>query len=546
MALRRLAFSLVAATSLLSAPLRAQRVVGAGLGDDGWTLPAGIARIGLSARFTTGEHLYDRLGTRLPLGAPYSRGRLDGSTIPALLALESDVRAAADDADFRVDLGGLRADIRRQVQTVPLEISLGLTDRMMLRVSAPLVATEHQTSWQLDPREATIGTNPSLRNEGLRARNDALLGALGGAADALDLLANACLSDPGSDARCGSVLADLNSVRSLTASSRSLAELLARTYGGGDLPGSSFVPLIESVTSDRVSAAIASLRRRYDALEVLSFDSTLGPVGAGAPATVDEVLALLTDTTGAYALGPFGRRYQQGIGDIDVGLWFRVFDGLGRDPRSRFGLVPRRTWRQTIGVTFRAGTGTPADPDDPLLLATGDGQHDIEVASATDLLWSDRLFGSLVLRYTKQLADERIVRFEDPLLAPYLPLTQRALAERRLGDRLAVDAAPRWVVNEYLAAGVRYRFVAQSDAQWTERAPVDGNPPRQVTSPGLRYHEAGIGFTWSSIAAWERGRTRLPIEVSYDRAMAIAGSGDVFAGQQDRISVTVYGRFWGR
>jgi hypothetical protein len=543
---RRFALRAVLLAVALPISLQAQRVVGAGLGDDGWTLPAGIARIGLSTRFSFGDAVFDASGARVPLGAAYSRTRLDAATLPFLAAIETDVRAASGDQDFRLSLGGLRADIQRQTQTVPLEIALGLSNRLTVRLSAPLVATEHQTSWTLDPANATVGSNPALSSEGIRSRHDAFLAAIASSADALDQLATACLGDATSDPRCGAILADLSDVRSLTASSRVLSDLVARTYGGGEAGGAHFVPLMESFTNDRILAAIDALRTRYDALEVLSFDSGAGPVGAGAPATVDEILALLSDTTGSYGLGPFGRRYQQGLGDIDVGVWFRLYDGLGGDPWSRVMTPVRRTLRQTIGLTFRAGTGTPGDPDDPLMIATGDGQHDIEVTSATDLLWSDRLYGSVILRYTKQLADERIVRFEDPLLSPYLPLTRRALAERRLGDRVAVDISPRVVLNDYLAAGVRYRFVAQTDAEWTERAPAEGATALRATVPGIRYQEAGFGVTWSSIAAWRRGHTRIPIEVSYDRAIAIGGSGDVFAGQSDRISVTVYGRVWGR
>ncbi len=542
-------FALPLAAFLIAAPssLAAQRVVGAGLGDDAWTLPAGIARIGLSTRFAFGDDLFDRNGTRLPLGAPYGRARVDAATLPFLATIESEVRAASGEPDFRVNLGAIRADIRRQVQTIPLELSVGLTNRLMLRVSAPLVATEHQTSWTLDPTDATVGINPGLLSEASRGRNTAFLSAIASSADALDLLATDCLGDPEGDDRCGAVLAELSAVRALTASTRSLAEIVQRTYGGEETAGAPFVPLTESFTNDRILAAIDALRVRYDALAVLSFDSALGPVGAGAPATIDDLFALLTDSTGgAYALGPWGRRYQQGIGDVDVGLWFRVYDGLRGSPWSRLDSPPRRALRQTVGVTFRVGTGNPGDPDDPLLLATGDGQHDIEVTSATDLLWSERFVSSVILRYTKQLADEQVVRFDDPLLSPYLPLSRRALAERRLGDRIAIDVAPRVILNDYFAAGVRYRFVAQSDAEWTERVGAEGATPLSAQVPGIRYHEAGLGVTWSSIAAWQRGRTRIPIEISYDRAIGIAGAGNAFAGQSDRISVTVYGRLWGR
>jgi hypothetical protein len=524
--------------------LPAQRVLGPG--DDAWTLPGGVARIGLSARFLMGDEWYDARGARAPLGDLLARPSADATAFPGLAPLEASLRAASGLDGLQVSLGAVAADLRRQVQIVPIEASLGLTRRLTLRVLAPLVAAEQQPTWRLDPTAATVGANPALVGPGSRAQNAALLGGLAGSADALDALTDACLASGGSDPRCPAILSDVAAVRGLTTSTRTLTDALAATYGGrGEGDGAALVPLDGSAGHDGVLGAIAALRARYEAFGDLAFAATLAPVAAGAPPTVEELHALLLDANGATAAGPWDRRYQQGFGDIDIGLWWRLFDGAGADPWTR--LTARGPlWRQTVGLTYRVGNGIPFDPDDPLLLGTGDGQDDVELTSATDILWGAHLWGSVVLRYTKQFADERVARLPDPLLSPYLPLRRRVLAERALGDRLTVDVAPRWVFNDYVAVGARYRFVREAEAQWRELAPAADAARLEATTPGLLLHEAAVGFTWSSLAAWQRGRTRWPVELHYERALVFAGEGEVVRMRSDRLGAIVYAKLWGK
>jgi hypothetical protein len=537
--------ALVALVALtLPAVLPAQRVLGPG--DDAWTLPGGVARIGLSMRFLMGDEWYNARGTREPLGALLSRSSVDASSFPGLAPLESSLRTASGLDGFRVGLGAVSADLRRQVQVVPLEASLGITDRLTLRVMAPLVAAEQQTAWQLDPSAATVGSNPALVGSASRAQNAALLGGLSGSADALEALIDDCTAGGSSDPRCASIVSDLAAVRGLVTSTRTLSEALAATYGGRAADdGAMLVPLSGTAGHDGVLAAVAALRERYTAFGDLAFSRTLAPVGAEAPPTIEELHALLLDGSGAYALGPWERRYQQGFGDIDVGLWWRLFDGAGADPWTRLG-ARGPLLRQTIGVTYRVGNGIPFDPDDPLLIGTGDGQDDLELTSATDVLWGAHLWSSVVVRYTKQFADERVARLPDPLLSPYLPLRRRVLAERALGDRITVDVAPRWVFNDYLAVGARYRLVREAGATWRELDPAADAARLTASTPTTMVHEAALGFTWSSVAAWQRGRTRTPIELSYERATVFAGDGEVVRMRSDRLGATVYAKLWGK
>lgn len=535
---RRLAALLLLAA--LPAALPAQRVLGPG--DDAWILPPGLARIGFSTRFLVGDEWFDGDGRRQPLGAWLSRDTVGPARFPGLSPLAAALGDATG-APVALSLGAVSADLRRQVQVAPLELAVGVLPRVMLRVRAPFVAAEHQSQWRLDPSGATVGANPARVGAESAARNGALLGALDASASGLDALLETCLNAPSSDPRCGAALADVNGVRALTASTRGLADALGRSYGGGEgQAGAAFVPLDGSAGHTAVLDALAALRTRYASFGDLAFDGALAPVAAGAPATIEDLHALLLDATGPYALGPWGRRYDQGLGDVDLSLWLRAFDGTAGPWRAPSAGGPQL--RQSVGATLRLGTGRPGDPDDPLMLATGDGQHDLELASATDLLLGQRFWASALVRYTHQFADVRPVRLPDPLLSPYLPLTRRVEARVEPGARLSVEVAPRWVLNDYLALGGRYRWTREAGSTWTEQD-AEG-APLTVTGADRQWQEVTLGVTWSSLAAWQRGRTRRPIEWSYEHARVLDGAGEVLRARSDRLGVTVYAKLWGK
>jgi hypothetical protein len=525
--------------------LAAQRVLGPG--DDAWPLPAGVMRVGLATRFVVGDEWFDARGQRDPLGAWLTRSAITATTFPGLVAAERSIRDVTGDPAFSLSLGGVSADVRRQVQVVPLELALGITSRLTLRVMAPLVGVEHQTNWRSSATGATVGANPALSGTGTLAQHTSLVSGLQSSATAIDALADGCAADATSDARCGLVLSEITQVRSLASATRTFGDAIGRTYGGaaGITPGA-FVPLATTDAHAQVGTAITALRDAYARYGETGIDPTLGVVGAATPLTVADLHALLEDADGAYALGPWGRRYQQGWGDIDVGLWYRLFDGAGDRPWSRLGTSAGRRWRQSVGATMRLGTGSPVDPDDPLMLATGDGQHDVEVTSATDLLWGAHAWGSLLVRYTKQLGDERVARLPDAALAPYLPLTRRVLAERTPGDRIQIELAPRWVFNDYLAVGTRYRFMHEAATVWREISPASGAVALQAEGAAITAHEASFGVTWSSIAAWQRGRSKRPIEISWERGYVFAGEGEILAARSDRLGVLVYAKLWGK
>jgi hypothetical protein len=536
---------LAAAVLALAVPaaLNAQNILGPW--DDAWHLPPGVARFGVAAKFLSATERFGLTGTREPLGAPFS-GTLNAGLFPTLSSLETSIAALSGDPTVRVSLGTARTGVQRSGGVVPFQLSLGIHRRVSLHALVPFFTSEQDGQLILDPTDATVGANPALLGSGSLAANTALVTGFRDAALDLESRADACVANPASSPDCAMLVAELTAVRALIARSRTVSDAIAIVYGGHEgLPPSLFVPLEGSATQTTIANLVASLRTDLLRYGTTSVAAGAAPVAAGAPATLSQITQLLTDTTYGYALVPVKRRYRQGVGDIDLGVSLLLYDGLNANPWTP-GVVTKRSFRQSVGITYRLGTGSPADPDDPLQLATGDGQTDLELTSATDVVANKHFWGSLIVRFTKQNAFEGITRIPDGSGSPFIPLARRRMARTELGTRLSIDAAPRWALNDQFAAGVLWRYSRAGESTVTELAPFTDGIPLQFRAPSMSAHELGIGFVWSSIARWRGGRTRWPLEIQWDRSMVVAATGGVTRLVTDRFSVRAYASLWGR
>jgi hypothetical protein len=538
---RRSLFAALLLAIALPRSASAQRILGPG--NDAWTLPGGVFRFDVSSRFLGARERFGPDG-RESIAAPFA-GVLDATRLPSLLNLEADIAALTQSNPFQASLGTARINAVISAAVIPLSFQFGITSRLTFRASAPFFTGVQEVQWGLDGTGATVGSNPALGNQAALTNNATIVGSLEAAAADLERLANDCAGNPGLDPRCAQVIAELNAVRALVERTRETTALLARTYGGSPgVPASPFVPVIGSTAHNAVTAQIDVLRTEFDRYFTSSVPEGASPSGAGAPATITDLQALLADSAQGYAIGPIGRRYHQGFGDVDVGVMLRLYDGIGANPWLTDTVVTRGI-RQTFGFTYRLGTGKPQTADDPFLLPTGDGQDDLEFLSATDILAGRHLWGSVIVRFTKQQPIDRITRIPDASGSPFIPLDRRRMARTQLGNRIEVEALPRWIMNDYFAFGLQYRFMTQQAGSVDEIAPFTDAIPLTTSLPSMSSHEVGIGFTWSSIAAHRRNRAKLPLEISYDHTMVIAGTGGAVRFSADRISVRAYARLWG-
>jgi hypothetical protein len=522
----------------------AQRVLGPG--DDGWPIPAGVLRFGLSSRFLSANERFNAGGNRELLGTPYA-GLLGANAFSSLVTLQDDVRAASGVHEFTATLGVARSNLRPSSAVIPLELALGLGHRLTARVVGTFFTGAQESQWGLDASGATVGVNPAAANAGLAQANETLLNALDTAAAQLQRLADGCAANPLSDSRCASVIANNNSVRALLDRAHNTTNELAHTYGGrAGVPASSFVPISGTSADSGVAARIAALRSDFNSYGTPSVADGAKPAGARTPPTITELLTLLSDSTYGYAPGAMNRQYGQGFGDIDVGVMMVMFDHLGANGPWTRDSVTHVAFRQSVGFTYRLGTGTPPDPDNPLALPTGDGQNDLEFVSATDVAINNHFWGSMIARYTLQQSRDGIARIPDASGSVFVPFARRRMARADLGDRVELALSPRWVLNDWFAVGIGWHWTHQQGKHIEELAPPAGATPMAYTGPAQSSHELAAGLTWSSVAAWRRNRARWPLEIQWDKSMVVAGTGNATRFSADRISVRAYAKLWGR
>src|SRR2546430_16707348 len=99
-------------------------------------------------------------GARLPLGLPLTGDTVGAASIPVVARLEQDVRVASGVPGFVANLGQSLLGVRQERRTTPFTAELGLSDRLALSVSVPIVRVATRVQLHVSSKGATLGLNP--------------------------------------------------------------------------------------------------------------------------------------------------------------------------------------------------------------------------------------------------------------------------------------------------------------------------------------------------------------------------------------------------
>src|SRR5437764_510698 len=113
-------------------------------------------------------------GARLPLGLPLTGDTVGAAAIPVVARLEQDVRVASGVPGFIANLGRSLLSVRQERRTTPITAELGLSDRLSVSLSVPLVRVATRARLQISGTGANLGLNPLLQGV---ANSGALYGA---------------------------------------------------------------------------------------------------------------------------------------------------------------------------------------------------------------------------------------------------------------------------------------------------------------------------------------------------------------------------------
>lgn len=537
---------------------RAQAVLG--VGDDAIVLPAGVLRFRAIAGWTQFSERYGKGtpgrkdGSLEPLGIDFNLDTIGVKQFENLAPLQSGIRSLAGIPDWVASLGKSVVRVRDQIAVTPFALEFGVTSRLSVGALVPLVTATSNVDFRVNPTgfEPTLGFNPSLLNAALLQTNANLLAQFDSAAAQLNRALTSCAAAPAAPG-CSSLNASAANARALIANANGFAAGLAQVYGGRNgAAGSPFVPTAGSNAQAAIEARVAAFRSLYAAFGANAITAG-APVGA-APLTVVDAQRILTDTLFGVKAQPLATSVTRGIGDIDFIAKFNLFDTFGRDTKRR--LSPTGfNWRQSIGGVFRLGTGKLDSPDDFTDLGTGNHQNDVELRSYTDLLWGPHFWVSLVAKYNWQLPDQLVQRVtaapDQELAAAY----RRQTVNRDLGDIFELEVNPRWALTDNIGLAAHYYYRRKFSDRYTGSFAVHDLNGQSITLDAssldqeteAREHRFGGGVSYSTVAAYERGLARVPLEVTYFHYETTLGSGgNVPKLSQDQLQIRLYARLFGR
>lgn len=305
----------------------------------------------------------------------------------------------------------------------------------------------------------------------------------------------------------------------------SLAKLLAKV--DPTLADAGRAPLLPL----RGTPAAVALQQQYTAI---TGDTTTLPLPGRA-------VNLIELNTGLAAAGldslPFHNdRAQYAPGDLEVSARYQLLNTLPARIQPLHGPAGVRL---ALEAGYRFPTGQGIDVDSSVLrLVTGSGH-----GGPTAALFGDAFTGRFWLtaygRYSV-LFKRDVLRLSWDPLRPYLPPSAPVTVSRDPGDLLELALTPRYRLTDEISLGGRYAFVHEGEARY------DPGPGQGLAYFGLEATPArtsqllGAGMSYSTLAAFDAGRTRMPFEASLLYETAVTGSGG--APRIGRVTMT--GRFF--
>ncbi|MDF1502062.1 hypothetical protein [Roseisolibacter sp. H3M3-2] len=548
------AAALLALLALPPTALAAQTVLGGG---DDATLPRrGRARVRLGILLETATERFGTpgspLATRQPLGSGASFDTLGTRFLPALAPLQDTLRLLAGDAGLAASLGALRTDVRVDVQTIPLTAEVGILDRVALSVMVPYVRTRSSVNPTVDPLGGGGNLGFAPTDGASLARNATLNRQLTNAEAALRALATTCGAAGATDPRC----TDFPSAQAtaLLAEAAAFRGRVGYLYGTGvQSSGRPFVPVAGSPTQRAVEGRVGDLATRFRAFGIDTLAATSAPAGASARLGLGGVQSLLTGEAYGIAGDTLRGLLQSGTGDVELAASVQWLDTFRGDERAR--LAPSGVQlRSTLTAGYRLGVGSGDLPFYWFDVPTGSGVSALLLRSATDVVLGRRAWATAVVRVTQPFADEPVVRVPTAPGEVFVPAGRELTVSRQLGREVQVELTPRWSFGDYLGVWGQYRLRAKAADEYEGRIVIPaaaGVPETVIDAASLnaesdaRDQQAGLGVTYSTVAAYARGRSNLPLEVSWIYRTTLAGAGGVprFASQQ--VAVRLYFRVAG-
>ncbi len=493
-------------TAATSVPTRAQY-------PDTYVSPRGVLRISFEPWYMSYERMFDNNGLDIPLGTPLTKDSAGVNFFPTLLAPETAIQSIIGDSTYQINAGAFKSVQHADVRLFPFNFHFGLTERITLTASIPVVTTRMQVDFTVDSTNSRMGWNqaaPTSGNATGFANVVALLGELESSIAALE----SAIANNGYDCPSGP---QCDAARNLvTRATRLKLDLVALTGIMSDGTQSSelppFNPLATSPEGEAILAAIDAVSVELQSFGVAGLTTPL-PLPEGKISAEDANTVLTTAGFGYEAAPIEFVKLTQRLGDLELGM--------------RWGLLQSPSMRTILTATVRLPTGTLDLPDNFVDLGTGDKQTDVQLG--LDAAFEPGSVVSLAIsgHYNFQFGDQ-LTRRPAPLADnPIAVVAARQTVSRKLGNEFRVAAFPA----VRLAPGFTvFGSIDYFQKELDEFGSV-GTPPEDPTlyppevlelNSSMKRLSAGGGIHYRSLG---REGLSLPIEAGFYYFASFKGSG---------------------
>ena len=507
--------------------------------DDASILPPGFFRLHAITAWTRYDALFTGLGGAVaPLSAAYSSDSLGVSQLPRLASTQNAIQALTG-SPFRLSLGSVHASASARVVVTPIQADYGLSSRLTLGVLVPFVRTRTDIFIRVNPKgtEGNVGMNPASVNPGALAADSAVVAQIGSAVAALQTTLQGCKVNANSNAGCPALLARESDVNGLLQSATIYSVALSTVYGASaQVAGAPVVPVTGSATDVAIRARIAQFDSSFHAFLNSAPAISARPAGAGGVVGTSDWQQLARDPA-VGGVDSLATTERISIGDIELSAKYLIHDGFA-DSAGRSALWHSRT---TLTGTLRLGTGLTPTTSNPLDIGTGNGTTQAEGRLATVIQYGQHAGLSAAGQYAYSLS-----RSASNVAAPdYKPAA---------GSSYELQLAPRWQITDLLDAFGAYGFRhvnamggAMPDIQFLSA---------QLTGP-VAYHDGvytlagnsqtvGVGVHYSTLSAFGRGSSRVPIDVGFTHLETMRGAGQMPKAFRDQVEIRLYYRWRAR
>jgi hypothetical protein len=418
--------------------------------------------------------------------------------------------------------------------TLGFGLALGLTNRLTLFGTVPLVRQRVQTASRFNAEGANAGFNPTdpvFGTQTGQAEAAAFFSEFDTALLALatNLLAGQYDSDP--------------ALRALAEQTLNDGTLLRDDLNGLiSVPGtaSPFLPLAASQAGAAILATIATYQGTLDtSLGVTGFSSA--PPLPMNPLTQSDYVNFVENPGGPIAALPLAESVDFLLGDIEVGASYTLLDHWDR-PGNPGGI------RAYLQVMARLPTGYRPPSRDLIGLGTGDRQPDVAVGITTDV-GRGPIGARFEASYTEQLAST----FETRVTTPSRPIpfaNRRASVKWDPGNILRVSVQPYFALTRTLAIQGKLTHWTRGEDSYeyaTSGDSIAGVSATELSLDGkVDATVVGGGITYRSPSATDERHGGLPVEARWIYEGVIrAGGGRVPKAKTIRMGLRLYFRLWG-